>query len=271
MGGRLRRVIYTLFIILLIINLFYLSFHKRLSALESKAPIRFLLYPSYWLSKGYYFFDSQIDKLLNLSKAYEEAQDLRKKVNLLNAENLLLKNQIESLESRLNLEKIKKSYPFSIEVSRVIGRNPLFWHQYVIIEGGRDRDFLAGMPVIAENGLVGKIVEVYHNASKVLLIIDQDFACDVRGDRSDILALSVGTGSSVMKLNYVPKYEDFKPGETLVTSGLDNSFPPGIPVGFIVEISKPFGSYFLEAFVMPYVDVLRLKDLMVIKSFKKDR
>ncbi len=271
MGGRLRRVLYALFIILLLINLFYLSSHNKLSALENKPGMRILLYPAYLISKTYYFFDHTVDKILNLSRAYDEAQLLKSRINILNTEVLLLRKQIETLENQLNLEKIKKSYPFNMEVSKVIGRNPLFWHQYVIIDGGKDKGFSPGMPVIAEGGLVGKIIDVSHNNSKVLLVVDQDFACDVRGDKSNILALSVGTGSSVMKLNYVPKYEEFEPGETLVTSGLDNSFPPGIPVGFIVEISKPFGSYFLEAFVMPYVDVLRLDNVMVIKGFKKDR
>lgn len=271
MQGRLRRAIYALFIILLLGNLFYLSFSNKFSFLDKSPLFRIFIYPAYLANKTVYYLSDKKNKLLNLSKAYDELEYEKRQNYILETEISLLKKQIESLETQLNIEKTKKIYPFSIEVTKVIGRNPLLWHQFVIIDGGRDKGFSPGMPVITKEGLVGKIIEVYENSSKVLLLIDQDFACDVRGDKSNILALSSGTGTSIMKLSYVLKFEEFLPGETLVTSGLDNSFPPGIPVGFIVEISKPFGSYFLEAFVMPYVDVLRLKEVMVIKGFKREK
>lgn len=232
---------------------------------------RFLIYPAYTLNKSLIYLGEKKDKILNLSKAYDELQNLKKQNLALQSEILLMKKQLESLESQLGLEKLKKNYPFTINVTKVVARNPLLWHQYVIIDGGEDNGFKEGMPVITKEGLVGKISEVYQSTSKVLLLVDQDFACDVRGEKSDILALVSGTGTSVLKLNYVPKYEEFTAGETLVTSGFDNSFPQGIPVGYIVEINKPFGSYFLEAYVIPYVDVLRLKEVMVIKDYKRLR
>lgn len=271
MQRRFRRVLYALLIVLLSLNLFYLGFSNKYKSLNSLSFLRFLIYPSYLLNKSFIYLVEKKDKLLNLSKAYDESEILRKQNLILQSEILLMKKQIESLENQLNIEKLKKNYPFEINASKVIGRNPLLWHQFVIIDGGEDNGFKEGMPVITKDGLVGKISEVYQDTSKVLLLVDQDFACDVRGEKSDILALASGTGTSVLKLNYVPKYEDFIPGETLVTSGFDNSFPQGIPVGYIVEINKPFGSYFLDAYVIPYVDVLRLKDVMVIKDYKRLR
>lgn len=271
MQGRFRRALYALLIILLTLNLFYLCSSNKYKSSDSFSFFRFLIYPAYLLNKSFIYLSEKRDKLLNLSKAYDDNETLKKQNLIMQSEILLMKKQIESLESQLNIEKLKKSYPFEINATKIVGRNPLLWHQFVIIDGGKDRGFKEGMPVITIDGLVGKISEVYNDTSKVLLLVDQDFACDVRGEKSDILALASGTGTSVLKLNYVPKYEEFAPGETLVTSGFDNSFPQGIPVGYIVEINKPFGSYFLEAYVIPYVDVLRLKEVMVIKNYKRPR
>lgn len=268
MQGNFRRVFYTLLIILLILNIFYLVYTNKYKSAGYFNYFRFLIYPAYVFNKSFILIKEKKDKLFNLSRAYDELQKTKKENLILQSEISFLKEKIKNLESQLNLENTKKNYPFTIFVTKVIARNPLLWHQFIIIDGGKDSGFEEGMPVITKEGLVGKISEIYAKTSKVLLLVDQDFACDVRGEKSNILALASGTGTSVLKLNYVPKYEDFSPGETLVTSGLDTSFPPGIPVGYIVEINRPFGSYFLDAYVIPYVDVLRLKEVMVIKNFK---
>ncbi len=271
MFGRFRMAVYALLIILLSLNLFFLGFSNKYKSLAEQSFFRFLIYPAYLLNNFFIYIGEKKDKIYNLSRAYDELEMVRKENLALKSETLLMRKQIESLENLLNLDKQKKIYPFTISVSKVVARNPLLWHQFIVIDGGNDSNYRPGMPVITNDGLVGKISEVYQNTSKVLLLVDQDFACDVRGEKSDILALLSGTGTSVLKLNYVPKYEEFLPGETLVTSGYDNSYPEGIPVGYIVDINKPFGSYFLEAFVMPYVDVLRLKEVMVIMDYKKKR
>ncbi|MCX7990820.1 MAG: rod shape-determining protein MreC [Proteobacteria bacterium] len=271
MHGRLKRTFYVLLIILLAFNLFYLVFSNRYKSGENISFLRFFIYPAYLINKTIIYIGEKKEKVLGLSKAYEDLQSVKRENEVLQAEILLMKRQIEDLEGQLKLEKLKENYPFSITVTKVVGRNPMLWHQFLIIDGGADLGFKAGMPVITKDGLVGKISEVYEKTSKIILLVDQDFACDVRGEKSDILALVSGTGTSVLKLNYVPKYEEFSPGETLITSGFDNSFPQGIPVGYIVEINKPFGSYFLEAFVIPYVDVLRLKEVMVVKDYKRSK
>lgn len=216
-------------------------------------------------NQSYQFFKS----LFYTKEILNENMHLKRKVEALSVENQLLKKDLENLKHLSIIEDYTKKFPFSVEVSYVVGRNPEFWHQYLLINGGKDRNFSYGMPVITKDGLIGKIVEVYDNYSKVLLLIDPEFSVDVRGENSRVLALCSGIGTSVLKINYVPKFEELVLGETLVTSGLDGAFPEGIPVGYVIEINKPFGDYFLDAYVVPSVDILKVKEVIVIKSFTR--
>lgn len=257
--------------VIVFINLAFFFKAKPIPALENNRFLRILVLPSLYTKELIRAAENSFRKFTRLTHAHEELEELKKKYGKLQAENTLLKAKLDGLERQSVLEGHKKKYPFPMEVTKVIGRNPLFWHQYLLLEGGKDRGFESGMPVITKDGLVGKITEVYDESSKMILIIDPDFSVDVRGEKSQVLALCSGIGTSVMKINYVPRFEDLSAGETLTTSGLDGSFPEGIPVGYLVEINKPFGAYFLDAYVIPVIDVLKVRDVMVIKDFKKKR
>lgn len=262
-----KRLLVFLISAFLLLNLAFLFKIELINKFANISIFQLFFYPSKMALRSIDFVGEGIDKLKKLSRAYDMLIIERREREKLEVENLLLKEKVMSLERMKTLEEFRKRYPFKIEYSRVISRNPVFWHQHVIIEGGEDKEFKPGMPVMTKDGLVGKITMVYKEYSRVLLLTDPEFSVDVRGVDSEILALCSGLGVSVMKINYVPRFEEFKIGELVVTSGLDMSVPPGIPVGYLIEVNKPFGSYFLDAYVIPVVDVLKLRDVIVIKEF----
>lgn len=256
---------------ILLLNIAFLLRIKFVEKFADFSAFRVVFYPSKLTINFFGYIALKLNKIYDLSLAHDQLQLERSKRLVLEAENSLLKQKIASLERLESLEKVKKEYPFQIEITKIIGRNPLFWHQYIIVEGGEDRNFTVGMPVITKDGLVGKITKVYPEYSKVLLLIDPEFSVDVRGYDSNVLALCSGVGTSVMKISYVPRFEEMSVGEVLVTSGLDKSFPEGIPVGYLIEVNKPFGAYFLDAYVIPVVDVLKITEVMVVKDFGKKK
>jgi len=264
---KLKRILLSLLLFFVCLNLIYLSkpamFNDRLIIWK------LALFPS----KALQMFTSSVSNFVKTTfyarEVINENRELKKRLDTLTIENLILKRELENSKSIKTVEDYIKKFPFTVEISTVVARNPQFWHQYLLIDGGKDKGFLPGMPVITKDGLIGKIVEVFDGYSKVLLLIDPEFSVDVRGDKSNVLALCSGIGTSVMKINYVPKFEELELGETVVTSGLDGAFPEGIPVGYVMEINKPFGDYFLDAYVIPVVDVLKIKEVIVIKNFAK--
>jgi len=264
---KIKKTLLSLLLVFICLNLIYMSkpaiFNDRLiiwkvALFPSKALVAFSGAVSEFFKTTFY-----------AREVIKENSELKKRLDTLTIENLILKKELENTRSIKTVEEYIKKFPFTVEFSTVIARNPQFWHQYLLIDGGKDKGYLPGMPVITKDGLIGKIVEVFDSYSKVLLLIDPEFSVDVRGVKSNVLALCSGIGTSVMKINYVPKFEELELGETVVTSGLDGAFPEGIPVGYVIEINKPFGDYFLDAYVIPVVDVLKIKDLIVIKNFVK--
>lgn len=264
---KLKKILFLIFLCYILINALYLA--KPAVFNESNGVIRTILLPSFVIKSFSNQFLNFINSIVNAKKILRENEELRRKIDALYLENTFLKKEIDNLGRISSIESYAKKFPFSVEISKVVGRSPKLWHQYLIIDGGKDRQFIPGMPVVTKDGLIGKIIEVYDNYSKILLLVDPDFSVDVRGEKSGVLALCSGIGTSVLKINYVPKFEDLVLGETLVTSGLDGSFPEGIPVGFVIEINKPFVDYFLDAYVVPVVDILKVKEVIVIKSFQK--
>lgn len=264
---RLKKIIFLITLCYLSINALYLANPQVFS--KSNRVVRFILLPSFVI-KGFMAQSMNlVNSIINAKRILQENEELRRKIDAINLENMFLKKEIINLERLNNIENYAKKFPFSVEISKVVGRNPKLWHQYLIIDGGKDRQFTPGMPVITKDGLIGKITEVYDNYSKILLLVDPDFSVDVRGEKSGVLALCSGIGTSVLKINYVPKFEDLVLGETLVTSGLDGAFPEGIPVGYVVEINKPFGDYFLDAYVVPVVDILKVREVIIVKTFPR--
>lgn len=263
----IKKTGFVLFVILACVNILYISRPMLFGDLKHRGFLKIFLFPAIAIKNStssiYNFFVGAV----NYASVKKENIILQQKIDALIVENMLLRTQVENEKRQQNVESYGKKYPFSIEVTKVIGRNPQFWYQYLLLEGGKDRGFMPGLPVITRDGLVGKITEVHENYSKLLLLIDPEFSVDVRGERSGVLALCSGIGTSVMKMNYVPKFEDLILGETLTTSGMDGAFPEGIPVGYVIEINKPFGDYFLDAYVIPAVDFLKIREVMVIRSF----
>jgi len=266
-----RRLLITLVAAFLLLNLAFLFKVEIINRIANISVFKVVFFPSRVSIMFFDYVGEKYAKLKMLSRSYDMLQIEKKEKQLLEVENRFLKEKLLSLERINSLEELKNKYPFKIEISKIIGRNPLFWHQHIIIEGGTDRGFQPGMPVMTKDGLVGKITVVYPEHSKVLLLIDPEFSVDVRGQDSGVLALCSGVGTSVMKINYVPRFEELKLGEMLVTSGLDMAFPPGIPVGYLIEINKPFGAYFLDAYVIPVVEILKVREVMVVKEFGKKK
>ena len=110
----------------------------------------------------------------------------------------------------------------------------------VMLDKGRSSGIGPGWVAIQGGALVGRVVDSTPGAAKVLLIVDPDSGVAVRhqADRFNGVLRGGNRGSArLARLEYVPRDQAVAVGDTLVTSGLDGLYPPGILVGHIREIS----------------------------------
>ncbi len=110
-------------------------------------------------------------------------------------------------------------------------------------------------PVLSPAGLVGRVVVAAGPYAKVQLITDRAAAVgamDLRNRRQGVVRGS-GDASDSLELDYVPLQAEIRPGDRIVTAGIDGVYPRGIPVGTVAAV-EPGGQLFHRIRLVPAVD-----------------
>ncbi len=156
----------------------------------------------------------------------------------------------------------KINYP--TVAARVVGRkqSPLF--ETILINKGNSEGITVDLPVQTVNGVLGRIIEVSWNVSKVLLLVDYNSNIDTLIQRSRAHGILQGSGEKGCKLKYVRRTEDVNVGDVVVTSGLAGVFPKGLVLGTVESVEKEETGLFQEIRVSPAADVTRIEEVLVI-------
>lgn len=124
------------------------------------------------------------------------------------------------------------------------------------------------MPVVSQQGLVGRVSEVIANAATVQLITDPSTAINVRLQASGAEALLTGSITGEVGLELIPQDIEVEIGDLVLTSGLGGNYPSDILIGQITGVRKrPFELY-QTASVQPVVDFSKLNIVLVIVNFR---
>lgn len=142
--------------------------------------------------------------------------------------------------------------------ARVIADPGGLYRRAFIVQVGRKQGVRRGLAVINEEGLVGRIVEVGDRASRILLLTDLNSRIPVMIEASGERAVLAGNNEELAKLVFVRHRTEVKRGTRIVTSGHGGVFPPGLPVGEVVEISAR------RILVRPYVSWSRAGYVRII-------
>jgi rod shape-determining protein MreC len=196
-------------------------------------------------------------------------------------DNLALRERIFKLEGQLNAraelagqnERLKDlvhfadTAPLKTVAASVTGDNlaPAALSRVVRIGVGLNAGVRRGMAVVSAGGAVGRVQQAYRTFSDVQLLVDPASAVAVRVERSRARANVVGTGRDRRaKLEYALRSDDIEDGDSLVTSGTDGVFPPGLLVGKVTEVQRKTSATFLRAQVIPAVDPRNLEEVLVV-------
>jgi rod shape-determining protein MreC len=195
-----------------------------------------------------------------------ENRQLKEEVAFLRRENSGYRELLATHERLRRLLQFKEVIERPVVAAQVIGLDPSGWFKSVIIDKGENDGLRWDMPVVNASGVVGRIVSVADNYSKVLLIIDQNSAVDCLTQRSRDRGMVKGTSGPVCKMGYVAKSADVDVGDLVITSGLGGIFPKGLLVGNILGVKEGEGKLFREIEVMPSVDFSKLEEVLVIRT-----
>lgn len=208
----------------------------------------------------------------DLATLRERNAQLEQLVAQLTVDNLRL-NEVESENSRLRglLQFARANSTFDYRgtqvIGRIVGSEPNSAIQSIVIDLGSAHGMKSGMPVVTERGLVGRVTDVYTNASRVLLITDSNSSVNTMLQSARIRGMLRGRAGQSPIMDYLPQDQKITVGDIVVTSGEGGNFPAGIPVGQVVEVLQNDVEMFQRAAVRTTVDFDTLETVLVITNF----
>jgi rod shape-determining protein MreC len=136
-----------------------------------------------------------------------------------------------------------------------------------INRGARD-GIAVGMPVVTSQGLVGRILSVSANASRVLLITSRDSAVSARLQSTRIEGSVQGQTAGNLRMTMIPLGQTVSVGELVITSGLGGNFPPDTVIGVVTSIRQFEFELFQEAEVSSLINFDTLEFVLVMTNFE---
>ncbi len=200
-----------------------------------------------------------------LRGARDENERLQETVRQLSLrERALHESELENRRLQQLLE-FRDSHSFATLGAHVVGRVPGFLSNVTYVDRGTESGIVVDQPVVSDIGIVGRIVLVARNHSQVQLMTNPDASVGVMVERTRTPGVLRGTGNPLLELDYISNTEQVNAGDVVVTSGLDGVFPKGLLVGRVVD-SRKGKSVFRLIQVEPFVDLLRIENVLILKS-----
>jgi rod shape-determining protein MreC len=207
------------------------------------------------LWQGYFYLVGVRRQNAELERQLEEYK--QREVSFQEAQQALTR-----LEGLLDL---KRQVALPVIGARIIAYDPTLWSRSAIINQGKAQGVKDSLPVLAPQGIVGRIVGVYPEYSKVMLIVDRKSSADAMVQRTRVRGMLKGKGGNRCSLEFVPKSADVQVGDLVLASGLVGLYPKGLVFGKVTAANKKNPGVFQEIEVTPSVDLSTLEEVLVVK------
>ena len=160
---------------------------------------------------------------------------------------------------------------FDLNLAQVIGTDTNLLRQIVVVNKGEKDGVQVGQTVIDEDGILGQIINVYPNTSRLLLVTDEQQSVAVTVKRTGQRAIVTGEGiPTSLRLNYVFKTSDVRVGDELISSGLGGRIPAGYRVGQIAHIEDTQADNFRSIEVTPAANFIDNAYVLILQDKTSD-
>jgi rod shape-determining protein MreC len=203
------------------------------------------------------------DRYLFLVEKGDESRRLRHENAALNE---LLNSYREGYLEGMRLRKlldIKDGLHHRAVAARVIDSDRTSLFKTLLINKGTTEGLRVGLPVLADQGVVGRIIETSWHASRVLLLIDENSNIDALIQRNRAQGILQGAGAAGCNLKYIPRAENVQTGDVVLSSGLAGVFPKGLLLGVVTGTSGQEGGLFQKIDVTSAVDFSKLEEVLI--------
>jgi rod shape-determining protein MreC len=202
---------------------------------------------------------------IDLRRAHTENDVLKREVQTLQIRLQEERAQAQRTDNLRQLLELRERANLDTTAAEVIAAAASPEFRTVTIDKGTGEGLAADMAVISPAGVVGRVILPSRRASKVQLLIDRNAAAGALIERTRVQGVVEGFGDGSLRMEYVPGTSDVKPGDLVVTSGIDGIYPKGFVIGTIEQVERGSGGYH-QIMVRPAVDFSRLEEVLVVRT-----
>lgn len=227
------------------------------------------------ISKAGSWLSTRSEELVQIRSLLEENERLRQEIDDLTMENIRLQQDRYELTNLRELYDLDAQYDEYDKIgARIIAKDAGNWFHSFVINKGADDGLAIDMNVMAGSGLVGRIIDVGPNWSKVMSIIDDN--ANTSGmvlSTSDKLIVSGDLELYAEGLIRFEKLIDSADrvveGDKIVTSNISDKYLPGILIGYISSINVDSNNLTKSGMITPAVDFEHLEEVLIVTQLKQ--
>jgi rod shape-determining protein MreC len=209
-------------------------------------------------------------QIWNFRSTAQENEQLKERLSTLEVE-LNNARQAEAENARLKaLLDLNETSEIKSVPARVIARDPSVWFNTITINRGSTSGISVNMPVVTGGGIVGRVITVSPFAAQVMLITDEKAGAGaVVGQLGQSGALGsvrgrADLGVSVIEMRYVSGLEKVEVNDSVMTTGQDGIYPPGLNVGRVVEVKNGTATQAHQILIQPGAQLDHLEEVAVL-------
>tara|TARA_B100000749_G_C18450098_1_gene475981 strand:- start:8290 stop:9225 length:936 start_codon:yes stop_codon:yes gene_type:complete len=260
----LRKVI--VFTAAILIPFILIKMHR--TSKETPLVLRPFTFTVGLIQNAYSSFSSGVRGTTSL---YLNLVDIKRDNRSLMRKNAELRAQLGTMtELKLENERLNQLLEFKTQTKmqllagRVVGQDLIPEHSTITINRGTYHGVEQGMAVLTVSGAVGYILQAEMLNSQVILITDRFSAVDALVQRTRARGIVSGISSEACKFNYLKRGDDVAIGDQVVTSGLDNIFPKGFPVGEVIKVEQSEYGVTKDVELRPAVNPNNLEEIFIV-------
>ena len=202
---------------------------------------------------------------LDLRHVRQQNQELKERVSRLQLEQAALLEDARQGQRLQALLAFKEHYIYSTVPAQVIGTSGTDQSRILYIDKGAKDGLKPDMAVITPDGIVGKLKDVFGHTSQVLVISDQTSGAGVLLESTRLRGVLRGNALGQPQIINMLPDERVKPGERVITSGGDQIYPRGLPVGVVDQVVPDTSNPpYIDILIKPAANLGHLEEVLVI-------
>lgn len=213
-----------------------------------------------------------VELLVSAAEFFTTQVDLKRDNDSLRAKQLQAGGELQALDAlraeNAQLRRLldaRERLPRKSTFAEIVysGRDP--FSRKVVIDKGSQQGIEAGEAVVDDVGVVGQVTRVFPFLAEVTLITDREERIPVQVVRNGLRAVAYGGGEGgTLDLKYTAANADIQADDVLVTSGIDGTYPAGLPVGKVSRIERDSAYAFATITCVPRSGIEQNKQVLVL-------